>query len=255
MALLSPKAKGPRVPMPPKTQVAPAPAVPAAPVVSRASSAAPVAAPVTSLPAASIVTSVSSVAAAPVVTRAAPVTTAPVVMPARAAAYNYLPAAPAVVAPPVTIQAPPVTIQAPPVTVQAPPVRVQASPVTVQASPIQAPLPAASLFDALDANGDGVLDASEFAQLGTLRAAVPMLPTEPVTMGRMPGSTAARRHAVAPCAKAAAVRTCAGPQGLTWQRRAKSRAPEPLAVPQWQKDATWTVSDQGLRCIFSCEPG
>lgn len=90
---------------------------------------------------------------------------------------------------PVTYVAPPVTVQAPPVTVAAP---IVTSPVTVTSTPV---MPAAavqsrplaqamSLFDALDANGDGVLDASEFAQLRTMdgrRAQPPMPPMEPVT--------------------------------------------------------------------------
>lgn len=91
---------------------------------------------------------------------------------------------------PVTYVAPPVTVQAPPVTVAAP---IVTSPVTVTSTPV---MPAAavqsrplaqamSLFDALDANGDGVLDASEFAQLRTMdgrRAQPPMPPMEPVTV-------------------------------------------------------------------------
>jgi Ca2+-binding EF-hand superfamily protein len=44
---------------------------------------------------------------------------------------------------------------------------------------------AQALFDVLDANHDGVLDANEFAQLRTLdgrRAQPPMPPMEPVTV-------------------------------------------------------------------------
>ena len=163
----SPKAKGPRVPMPPRAPraqaEAPAPAQAPTPI-------APTQAPAASV--VSIPSRLSSVSSAPVVVR----TAAPA------------PAAPAVLAP-VTVQ-PPVTMR-PPVTTytyvptQAPP---QPAPVTrLPAAP--APRSGAdSLFDALDANGDGVLDANEFAQLATVtgRRAPPMasagrFPVEPIT--------------------------------------------------------------------------
>ncbi|CAK8996552.1 Lipase [Durusdinium trenchii] len=142
----SPKAKGPRVPMPQRK--AEAPPVPTPPPVVSVPSRASSAAVATPLP-----------ALAPVTRTAAPVYTPPT--PARApvttyTSYTYLP-------------------QAPQPQVQAPVTRV---------APLMPRTAAASLFDALDVNGDGVLDKNEFAQLETLRgqqaAPVTTMPSEPV---------------------------------------------------------------------------
>lgn len=169
--------KGPRVPLPSRSErsraqpeavpllpeaPAPAPAPPAPATHSRLSSAA---------------VSVSSMSAAPV---AVPARTnlAPALTPVPA--YTYRPQT-YVTSTPVTM--PPVTVAAPIVTS---PVTVTTGPVMPAASVASQPMARAqALFDVLDANHDGVLDANEFAQLRTLdgrRAQPPMPPMEPVTV-------------------------------------------------------------------------
>ena len=166
--------KGPRVPLPPRSQtereavpLLEAPAAPATATHSRMSSAA------------------VSVATSGAVAMPARANLAPALTPVPA--YSYRPqtyvTSPVTVAPPVTVAAPPVTVAAPPVTVAAP---IVTSPVTVAmpAAPVvsQPMASAQALFDVLDANGDGVLDAAEFAQLRTLDGRRAQPPMEPVTV-------------------------------------------------------------------------
>lgn len=164
--------KGPRVPLPSRSEQsreAATPLLPEAPAP-----AAPPAAPVRSQVSSAAVTASSVASMAPSMPVPARANLSPALTPVPA--YTYRPTGPTT-GPTTYITAPPVTVPKPPVTVAAPIVTTSAAPVASQ------PMASAqALFDVLDANGDGVLDANEFAQLRTLDGRRAQPPMEPVTV-------------------------------------------------------------------------